>query len=156
VVAARLSEDPARTVLLLEAGPVSLPQPASLLDATTIPGARGAASWQFPGAIAAGRDWMHPRGRVIGGSSTTNGGYFIPPGGVDVEVWTAHGGAEWAWDVVRPVQRAIERDLDFPASPEHGHAGPVPVSRISADDPLVSAFQASADAVGLPVGLDKG
>ncbi len=85
VVAARLSEDPDRSVLVLEAGDAPRSRadyPPELLDAAVVPGA----------APTAGRHWPYPvqltdrqattifRGRVLGGCSATNGGYFIPRG----------------------------------------------------------------------------
>lgn len=156
VLAARLSEDSARRVLLLEAGSTALPQAGQLLDATVVPGARGLASWSFAGTIAAGRDWTHLRGRVVGGCSTTNGGYFIPAPPDDVQRWSDVAGDRWRPDEIRSLQRSLEHDLDLPDSPAHGHDGPVCVSRAASDDPRIDAFRAAAIAHGLNTDLDKG
>ncbi|MEN2739579.1 GMC family oxidoreductase N-terminal domain-containing protein [Microbacterium sp. X-17] len=156
VLAAKLSAAPDRTVVLLEAGPVELPQMQTLLHAETIPGARGESSWRFAGSLAAGREWTHVRGKVIGGSSTTNGGYFIAAGPRDVNEWATVGGGPWSWENLRPLQIGIERDLDYPQSPAHGHDGPVTIERARADDPSIEAFHSAAVAMGLEGDLDKG
>jgi len=130
VLAARLSEDPARSVLLLEAGPVSLPLPDALLDARRVPGAVGEASWSIPGRLASGRPYAFSRGRVIGGSSTTNGGYFLHAPRADFEEWSVNAGSAWSWEAVRPRQLALEA----------GHGGPVPVETLPADDPVIAAL----------------
>lgn len=156
VLAARLSAEDDRDVLVLEAGPVELPQTAALLDARMIPGARRQSAWSFPGAIAIDREWTHVRGRVIGGSSTTNGGYFIPAGPEDIHEWTVRSGGAWSWKRVRATQLSIENDLDFTESALHGHTGPISISRAPSADPQIAAFADSAAATGIRIDIDKG
>jgi choline dehydrogenase len=75
VLAARLSQDPARTVLLLEAGPACAPDafPPALLDARTLDDPRH--DWGYT-ARATGQapDIRASRGKVLGGSSAVNAG----------------------------------------------------------------------------------
>ena len=158
VLAARLSEDPARRVLLLEAGPAPLTLarlPSDLLDAGRVPGARPSdpLSWWYPARLAPGRDWTVSRGRVLGGSTATNGAYFVRPRRADLERWSAHE-PTWAWDRVLPLLIAMERDLDHGAGPVHGGDGPIPVRRGPLDHPAASAFVAAALAAGHPADAD--
>ncbi|WP_375390011.1 mycofactocin system GMC family oxidoreductase MftG [uncultured Amnibacterium sp.] len=159
VLAARLSEDPARQVLLLEAGPATLTfggQPSRLLDAGVVPGAAADdpfSRW-YPARLAPGRDWAVTRGRVLGGSTATNGAYFVRPRRADLDRWSA-ADPEWAWQAVLPLLRAMERDLDLGATPVHGGDGPIPVRRGSLDHPAATAFVAAALAAGHAAEPDK-
>lgn len=160
VVAARLAEDPDRRVLLLEAGPAprSIAEvPSRLLDAGRVPGAdpSGAFNRWFPATLTPDRPYALSRGRVLGGSSATNGGYFIRPRRADFDRWSQHGDTAWSWDAVLPLLRGLERDLDFGASALHGDRGPMPVRRTSLESPAAAAFVAAALAVGHVEELDK-
>lgn len=153
VVAARLAEDPQRRVLLLEAGPAPrsiADLPSVLLDARRVPGAdlRGAYNQWFPASLAPGRSYAVSRGRVLGGSTSTNGGYFIRPRRADLDRWSAHGDTAWAWDAVLPILRGLERDLHLGASPLHGDHGPIPVRRTTLEHPAAASFVAAAVAIG--------
>lgn len=160
VLAARLSEDPERRVLLLEAGPAPVTlaaQPPHLLDAGRVPGAVGGdpISWWYPVELAEGRDWTVSRGRVLGGSTATNGAYFVRPRRGDLDRWSAHGDDLWSWQKVLPLLRDLERDLDLGASSVHGGSGPVPVRRGRLDHPAAAAFASAALATGFPAEPDK-
>ncbi|WP_326699347.1 mycofactocin system GMC family oxidoreductase MftG [Streptomyces sp. NBC_01754] len=160
VLAARLSEDPDRTVLLLEAGPEPR-DPAgfgpSLLDARLVPGAQ-------PGHPATGatavhlmpeRPWSVPRGRVLGGSTTVNGGYFVRARRADFDRWAAAGNPAWAYDEVLPRLRALETDLDHGPGELHGGRGPMRITRGTSRHPAAVAFRAAAYTLGFPPDLDK-
>ena len=117
VVAARLSEDPACSVLLLEAGdaPRSRAEyPADLLDPAAVPGANPTTGrhWRYPARLTGDQVATIFRGRILGGSSTTNGGYFIRARMEDFETWSMAGPA-WAYDQVLPFLRALESDRDY-------------------------------------------
>ena len=81
-LAARLSEDAERSVLLLEAGP-DAPKtedfPKELLDASMIAGAMPGHpnNWGFTANIRPGLAYSVARGKILGGSTTLNGTYFI-------------------------------------------------------------------------------
>ncbi|MBR7833128.1 mycofactocin system GMC family oxidoreductase MftG [Actinospica durhamensis] len=160
VLAARLSEDADRRVLLLDAGPA--PRSAHefgtrLLDARLVPGAVSGqaqvALW--PVRLTSQRPWMVPRGRVLGGSTTVNGGYFVRARREDFDRWAAAGNPAWAYDRVLPHLRALENDLDYGASPVHGGSGPVPVRRGGLDHPAATAFRSAASLLGYPEEPDK-
>lgn len=155
VVAARLSEDPSRQVLLLEAGPLE-PATTPLLDARRVPGAEPDGAWNrwFPARLAPGRDRAVSRGRVLGGSSATNGAYFVRARPRDLADWSG-GSGPWSPAAVLPLQRALERDLDFGTTALHGDRGPVPVSRDALDHPLAAAFVQAAVEAGHHFEADK-
>ncbi|MFD9503032.1 mycofactocin system GMC family oxidoreductase MftG [Streptomyces sp. NPDC060035] len=159
-LAARLSEDGDRQVLLLEAGPV--PRDANgfgpaLLDARLVPGAQPGhpAVTAWPARLTPRRPWALPRGRVAGGSTTVNGGYFIRARREDFDRWSAAGNPAWAWDRVLPFMKALENDLDLGASAVHGDDGPVLVRRGRLRHPAEAAFRDAAAALGHPADPDK-
>ncbi|WP_104524084.1 mycofactocin dehydrogenase MftG [Blastococcus atacamensis] len=154
-LAARLV-DAGRRVLVLEAGADS-PLPAELRDASTLRAAVPGhpANWDLPGLLADGRTIRVPRGRVVGGSSAINAGYFIRPTPADAADWAAAGNDRWGWDELLPVLRRLESDRDLGDRPDHGADGPMPVAR-PGDGPLLAAALAeAADELGLPAEPDK-
>ncbi|MCJ0980716.1 mycofactocin system GMC family oxidoreductase MftG [Rhodococcus sp. ARC_M12] len=152
VVAARLSENPDRSVLLLEAGPAFsgvADVPAALLDASTLPIGPGS-EWvgTYPAELAAGVSRTIARGRVLGGSGAVNGGYFIRATPGDFDAWPQ---SAWSFDQVLPFYIGSETDLDAGARGRwHGTRGPMPVSRAPMQDrhPLTAAFVDSATNAG--------
>lgn len=157
IVAARLSEDPERTVLLLEAGADYAPgtTPDAVLDITYVP-VRGHAPSYDPdhdwGLIAHGSGGASisvPQGRLIGGSAAINGAISLRGASADFEEWAALGNPEWTWDHVLPYFRAIERD-DAPGDDIHGREGGIPLARASDDElaPLQAAFIQASLAAG--------
>jgi len=161
VLAARLSEDASRTVLLVEAGPVwdrAEDFPPEVLsarsNAVAFPGHPD--NWSFVGELTDELSHPVPRGRLAGGSSSINGTYFVRGTRSDFDRWAALGNPEWSYDKVLPSFVALESDTDFPDSPLHGASGPVPVSRDRAalDDPVVAGFLAAARGLGFPERAD--
>ncbi|MFV2178355.1 mycofactocin system GMC family oxidoreductase MftG [Actinomadura sp. LOL_016] len=157
VVAARLSEDPGCEVLLLEAGPVPSAFPADLLDARLVPGARPGhpAVRTFPARLTPEMPYMAARGRVLGGSTTVNGGYFVRARRGDFDRWSADGGDAWSYERTLPFMRALERDLDHGATDLHGDRGPMPVRRVGLAHPAAAAFRDAARERGYPDEPDK-
>lgn len=132
-LAARLSENPSRSVLLLEAGPdyATLDDfPAELTRALSMAAAFPGhpASWNFIAELLPGRRYPHARGKVIGGSSTINGTYFVRGRPEDFDGWAAMGHDLWSYEQVLPFFRTCETDRDF-AGEHHGRDGPIPVRR---------------------------
>ncbi|MEF9901692.1 mycofactocin dehydrogenase MftG [Streptomyces sp. P9-A2] len=160
VLAARLTEDPDRRVLVVDAGP--LPRGAAgfgpaLLDACLVPGAQPnhPATHAHPVRLTPERPWLVPRGRVLGGSSTVNGGYFVRARREDFDRWAAAGNPAWSYERVLPYLRALENDLDHGAGPLHGDGGPMRVRRGRLDHPAAAAFRDAAHALGFPDDPDK-
>ncbi|MBJ8348020.1 mycofactocin system GMC family oxidoreductase MftG [Antrihabitans sp. YC2-6] len=126
VLAARLSADPARTVLLIEAGPAPATWPPALLDPHTLPiGAGSEWAHHYSVALTGQRAGVIARGRVLGGSGAVNGAYFMRGLPADFARW---GSDLWTYDAVLPYFRALESDHDF-ADEYHGGVGPMPVRR---------------------------
>src|SRR4051794_14948981 len=127
-LAARLA-DAGRRVLLLEAGADhARPEdfPADLRDAAVLRAAApgSAAGWDLTGLLPAGRTARVARGRVVGGSSTINGGYFVRGTPADFDGWAAAGNDLWSSAAVLPAFRRLEADRDFGDRPGHGSVGP--------------------------------
>ncbi|MGS2805899.1 GMC family oxidoreductase [Nocardia sp. MW-W600-9] len=145
VLAARLSENPARRVVLLEAGPDYGPTrfPAALLDANRI--ADLDHDWGY--ASRGGR--LSPeiaalRGKVIGGSSAVNVGAAHRARARDFARWAEQGLDDWTFADVLPYFRALE---NTPTGHDefHGRSGPMPVRQL-ADSDLTPAHSAFIDA----------
>ena len=154
VVAARLSEDPARRVLLLEAGQVftSVDEfPPQLLGRDESAWVGQEHNWWYGVSLTRERPEPVPvtRGRVIGGSSSVNGGIHVRAVPEDFSGW---GQGWWDWPDVLRCYRASERDLDFGADPVHGDRGPVPVRRArrAGYTPLYAAFDDACRWLGYP------
>lgn len=159
-LAARLSDDPDRAVLLVEAGPVPVRTedfPPELLDPGTIQGAAPAHpnNWSFAGQLTPDLPYSIARGRILGGSSTINGGYFVRGRAADFDRWAADGNYEWAWEKVLPLFRELEADSDYPAGAVHGKTGPMHVQRPPQDHRVTRAFAAAARELGFVEEPDK-
>ena len=146
VLAARLSEEPGRRVLLLEAGPdhraADLPDNLRLLSKPI----DWPYDWRDRVLSWNDRTLHYGRGRVVGGSSTTNGGVAMRAEPADFDRWPTG----WRWDDLLADLRRLERDLDFGDAPWHGDAGPVPIVRWPRDEwlPLQQAFVDGCRALG--------
>lgn len=159
VLAARLSEDESRRVLLLEAGDAPARMdgfPEDVRLAHIVAGARpnSPVNWLVPGFITESREYTATRGRILGGSSSTNGGYFIRPRLDDFTSWERSGSSRWGYDNALPLLRAMEHDLDYGDSDIHGDHGPVPVSHTDLDSFATRTFVNAAHDVGIPNHLD--
>lgn len=160
VLAARLSEDPDREVLLLDAGPIPRGEAEfgpELLDARLVPGARPdhPATTSYPVHLTPERPWRVTRGRVLGGSTTVNGGAFVRARRADFDRWAAAGNPAWAYGQVFGVLRDLETDLDFGESDLHGSSGPIRIRRSRLTHPAAEAFRDAARHLGFPAEPDK-
>lgn len=145
-LAGRLSEDRDRQVLVLEAGPhfSSVDSfPPEILDpqsmATAFPGHPN--NWSFKGGLTQELAYSLPRGRIIGGCSSINGGYFVRGTRHDFDRWAELGNPSWSFDQVLPFFRRLENDHNYDGD-WHGSDGPMPVNRFPKhrDHPIVEAF----------------
>lgn len=155
--ATRLSEDPARKVLLLEAGPDPQPIPEIVAEAAQ----QTRLLLESPYVLMYptrrkidGSIYYALSGRIMGGGSSVNVMSVLRPMRHDLDTWVAHGNPEWSYDKLLPVMKRIESDQDFPDSPIHGKDGPLYVKRpftldMPAPEP-VRAFIARALEMGLP------
>ncbi|SNR81706.1 dehydrogenase, Rv0697 family [Geodermatophilus saharensis] len=158
-LAARLA-DAGRSVLLLEAG-ADHPRPADfppdLRDAATLAAAVPGhpANWSFTTELTPGSRAPLPRGRVVGGSSTVNGGYFVRATPADHAGWAAAGNDLWSLDATLPAWCRLEDDREYGDRPGHGSGGPLPVTRPTGSSPLADALAAAAVELGVPAEPDK-
>jgi choline dehydrogenase len=152
VLAARLSEDPATRVLLLEAGP---PDRSLWIH---LPIGYGKTMWSEkynwcfhtdPDPNMNGRRIYWPRGKTLGGSSSINGLIYIRGQREDFDHWAALGNAGWGFDDVLPYFIKSEGNVRG-ADALHGAHGPLKVSDIGAKHPLIEAFIEGAQQIGVP------
>ncbi|MDZ7380029.1 MAG: GMC family oxidoreductase N-terminal domain-containing protein, partial [candidate division KSB1 bacterium] len=148
VLAARLSEDRSRSVLLLEAGP-DYPDLEHLPDDlkygyNTAAALVGPHNWAFTGKANAYQTepMLVPRGKAVGGTSAINGQVVLRGTPEDYDEWAAWGNDEWAYAKILPYFRKMETDLDLGGSDLHGADGPLPVRRHRRDawQPTQAAF----------------
>ncbi len=148
VLATRLSEDPNRSVLLLEAGPDFADfehVPTELRDGSSqeasTPGAPFNWSYRATGTDRQARPMDIARGRVIGGSGSVNGQVFLRGLPEDYDSWAAQGNDQWGYRQVLPSFRRLESDRDV-HDDFHGNDGPIPVVRSPRDGwhPFQHAF----------------
>ncbi|MFK0294884.1 GMC family oxidoreductase [Streptomyces sp. NPDC090442] len=159
VLAARLSENPERRVLLLEAGSDTTlaPPPRALLDAhaPVLDGHNWDHAAYAGPASERGRRYPYPTGKVAGGSSAVNGAMAVRALPDDFDAWARAGNPEWSWSQVLPYFRKVESDHDFRGE-AHGDSGPIPIRRPRSDrlGPLPQAFVKACADVGLPFVAD--
>jgi choline dehydrogenase-like flavoprotein len=150
VLAARLTEEADRRVLLLEAGPdhlaADVPDELRYLSRPV----KWPYDWDDAVVSTGDRRLFYGRGRGVGGSSATNGGVALRAEPEDFATWPE----EWRWPALLPSYCAIETDTDFGDRPYHGTAGPIPIpagpsttgSRSSARSPTRAARSGSPGA----------
>ncbi|GGM05847.1 choline dehydrogenase [Nakamurella endophytica] len=157
-LAARLTADGSRSVLVLEAGRSDYPwdlfiqMPAAL----TFPSGHRLYDWCYesePEPHLHGRRIAHARGKVLGGSSSINGMIFQRGNPMDYERWGADTGmAQWDWAHCLPYFRRMENCLAAGLSdPYRGHSGPLVLERGPARNPLFGAFFEAAVQAGYPL-----
>ena len=161
-LAARLSEDPSRSVLLLEAGP-DYPDFELLPDELKFGPNNGGSeidspfnwSYEARGSARQSRPMNIARGKVIGGSGSVNGQVFLRGIPEDYDSWAEQGNTEWSYVNVLPFFRKLETDMDV-RDDFHGSEGPIPVRRVPRQEwlPVYEAFHQSTLDEGYPYDPD--
>ena len=160
-MAGRLSEDPNRSVLLLEAGPdfpvfEQLPEDLKMGNNVWL-SAYGPHSWDYVARVTADQTELTiPRGKATGGSSAVNGQVLFRGIPEDYDGWAAVGNDEWAFTDVLPYFNKMETDLDF-SGDFHGSTGPVPVRRYPRSEwlPYALSFEQACLAEGFAADEDQ-
>ncbi|MBI68332.1 MAG: hypothetical protein CL777_06275 [Chloroflexi bacterium] len=162
VAATRLSEDPSRKVLLLEAGPDPDPIPHIIADGTSSnrPILESPFVIMYPTERKIdGSEYYPISGRVLGGGSSVNMMGVVRPTQHDLEKWESLGNPGWSYEDCLPFLKRIESDQDYPNAPHHGNKGPLTVKRrLSFDNPLDApqeAFKQRALNLGYPLLPDR-
>jgi 5-(hydroxymethyl)furfural/furfural oxidase len=158
-LASRLSEEPSRRVLLLEAGPDSAPgkEHPDILDPFPVSLANPRFIWpNLIAEVGADRGEGLPRasrpfsqGFGIGGSSNVQGMLAVRGLPEDYDEWNELGARGWRWEDVLPFFKKLERDLDF-KGPLHGDSGPIPIRRAQRWAPFSAAIGAAIERRGYP------
>jgi choline dehydrogenase len=154
-VAARLSEDPATRVLLLEAGGEDRNRWIHIPLGFGKTFADPSVNWCYetePDPGAGDRRVFWPRGKVLGGSSSINGMVYIRGQAEDFDHWRQLGNAGWSFDDVLPFFRRSEHQMRG-ADRFHGTGGPLCVSDV-AQHPICEAFIAATTGLGFPSNAD--
>lgn len=154
VIAARLSEDPERSVLLVEAGS------RDALPAMAIPSA-------WPTMFGSSADWGDttvvqefsgtaipaPRGRALGGSSSTNAMIFARGHRASYDAWVDQGAKGWSYDDLLPYFRRSETTQGRDAG-VRGTEGPLSVGPTAQPCAVITAGLAAAAQVGYETARD--
>ena len=158
-LAARLSEDPATRVVVLEAGrrdswwDLFIHMPAGL----SVPIGNRFYDWKYesePEPFMNGRRIYHARGKVLGGSSSINGMIYIRGNAMDYEAWAREPGLEsWGYANNLPYFCRAESQLHGDAG-FRGSEGPLGLERGPCTNPLFGAFLEAAREAGYPVTED--
>jgi choline dehydrogenase len=156
VLANRLSASGSHQVLLLEAGGSHRSPLISAPGGMWSIMRSGAYSWHYrtaPQRQLDGRVFTMPRGKVLGGSSSTNGMVCSRGAPQDYDRWRDLGLDGWSYADVLPTFRQME---SHPLGPSlcHGGDGPVRITRPGARHPLSRAFLAAASQTGFPLNVD--
>jgi choline dehydrogenase len=155
-LAARLSEDPDLSILLLEAGPdypSAAQTPPDLLDSRSLGGLEH--DWQYVASPVPGRTIPYRRGKVVGGCSAMNAAAAMWGRPADFVEWAGLGNPEWLWDRVLPYFQRLESECEAPG-PLHGTIGPLPICRYAEAEliPIQRAFHEACRALGFAEVLD--
>jgi choline dehydrogenase-like flavoprotein len=153
VVASRLSENPAVSVCLLEAGgpDTSAFIHAPLGFAATAP--LGIFNWNYesvPQPGLGGRRGFAPRGKVLGGSSSLNAMVYTRGNASDYDQWAAQGNAGWSYQDVLPLFKQSENNQCFGADAYRGVDGPLNVCYLRSPSPINQSFLDACESQGLP------
>jgi len=156
VLANRLSADPSRRVLLLEAGGSDnrlwVHVPVGYLFAMGDP----TLDWCLktaPEAGLNGRALNYPRGKVLGGCSSINGMIYMRGQARDYDIWRQMGNPGWGWNDVLPYFKRSE-SYHGGADEVHGADGEIPVRTQRLHWPILDAVVKAAVELGIPETAD--
>ncbi|QWE04829.1 GMC family oxidoreductase [Polynucleobacter sp. JS-JIR-II-50] len=157
MLAKRLTENPSKKVLLIEAGKndnyIWIHIPVGYLYCIDNP----RADWRFKTAAEKGlngRSLLYPRGRVLGGCSSINGMIYMRGQAGDYESWVqATGDDSWSWENALKRYKSFE-DYHSAANEWHGKDGEWTVSKQRLRWPIMDRFKEAAVEAGIPASED--
>ncbi len=156
VLAARLTEDGSRRVLLLERGGSDRSVFIQMPSALSIPMNMARYNWFYhtePEPGLGGRRMHTPRGKVLGGSSSINGLVYIRGNPLDFEHWAAQGAEGWGYRDVLPYFKRAERREEG-GDAYRGGSGPLATRYGTLANPLHAAWLEAARQAGYPLTAD--
>lgn len=153
VLADRLTADGKSTVLLLEAGGTNETETVRMPRAFLTMWGNPTYFWNFPVKAQTGRPagetWFYGRG--LGGSSSTNGTWYLRGMAADYDSWSAdHGLHEWSWSQVSRCYRAMENYRYPHADPTRGRSGPLQITELPFRSRFLDAVKSAAGQLGIP------
>ena len=157
MLAKRLTENPQKRVLLIEAGKsdnyIWIHIPVGYLYCIDNP----KTDWRFKTVAEKGlngRSLLYPRGRVLGGCSSINGMIYMRGQASDYESWVqATGDEAWSWENALKRYKAFE-DYHSDANQWHGKGGEWTVSKQRLRWPIMDRFKDAAIEAGIPASDD--
>ena len=157
IIAARLTEDPDRSVLLLEAGP-DYPDLDEMPDDVKYGYGHGKSAidvlgtehrWHF---VAKSTDqappMLVPRGKTTGGSSAVNAQIFLRGVPEDYDDWASWGNDEWSFQKLIPFFRRMETDTDWRLTTSRTTSTALTAQQSSGGTSPTSGFQTSRHGTG--------
>ena len=157
VLAEKLSQDGSNTVAVVEAGGPD----TSLLVKIPAGAMRAAGNPDFdwcymsqPDPTRNGRTDAWPRGKVVGGSSSTNGQLWVRGQSEDYDNWADAGNSGWAYEDVLPYFKEIENYTGPDGDNIRGKGGPLHIEPLRKPHRLSSAFVEAASQTGIPANPD--
>lgn len=151
VLANRLSTDPEATVCLLEAGPSDNTPLAHIPSFVGTLMFHKQYAWGYksvPQPQLGGREILLPRGRILGGCSSTNGMAYFRGHPRDFDEWAEMGNKGWSFREVLPYFVRSENNDDYRDSPWHGTQGEMHISHVRKYNPMITPFLAATGAMG--------
>ena len=153
VLAARLTEDPAVTVCVLEAGPPDrnpwIHIPAGFIKTMVDP----SVTWQFrtePTEMTGGRRIPTIQGRTLGGGSSVNGMIYNRGQPADLDNWAQRGNRGWGYADCLPYYRRSENRMGLSDDTRGRNSGAVPVTDMDWIHPVSEAFIQGCIGLGIP------
>jgi choline dehydrogenase len=161
-LAARLSENPSREVLLLESGPTysSAETPGFIRRRSGLTVVRPDSPYQWRKATVRLTEQQavqpYAQGRGVGGGSAINALAAIRGTPEDYDAWSANGCKGWSWAEVLPAFCRLEADRAFGDAAYHGEQGPIPIFRPPVErwGSTAIGLRESAVALGFPFAED--
>lgn len=156
-VAARLSEDPGVSVLLLERGAVGdhwvtrVPMLSGSLARQLLPVVHRLSE---PVAGCGGRRTDLWAGEVLGGASRINQMLYTRGTPAMYDAWAEMGHPSWSWREVEPFFRRMENCVSHPTADHLGHQGPLHIVQHAPQFELHNHIDKAASAMGLPIAWD--
>ncbi len=154
VIANRLSEDKGCKVLLLEAG--SKPNAISKMPGGYVLLHRSKMDWAFwtePQVNVNNRKLFVPRGKVLGGCSTTNAMAYVRGNAANYDAWAAAGNEGWSYNEVLPYFKKSEQHAVY-ENEFHQKGGLLHVSFAQHPSPLTKVFIEACEEKGIPFNED--